>query len=241
MRIVYLGMNAIGKRVHDWLVETGEEIVALCLVAEDLAQVLNLRPDVIISGGFRHILPPDILALPRLGCINMHKSLLPWNRGANPNVWTIIEGSPAGVSIHLMDEGIDTGDVLAQAEVEIFPDDTAARLYKRMEEAQFDLFINFWHRFKQGEIVPVPQSALGDGSFHALRDFRALRRLDLNTIWTAGELITLLRAMTFPPFRNLYFEAGGRRYAVEISIEPMDAPREEGQRGTDGYLKQYGG
>lgn len=239
MRIVFLGINAIGRKVHDWLVDEGEDIVALWTKKKDLAELAEIAPDLVISGGFRHIVPEKYLGIPARGCINMHKSLLPFNRGANPNFWAIYEQTPAGVSIHFMDAGIDTGALLAQREVAVNPDDTSYTLYERLEEAQLELFREFWPKFKAGEAAPVEQRTLGRGSFHRIADFKAMRQLDPDAERNVGELIRLMRAMTYPPFDNLVFEEGGRRYAVEVVVRSVDGERDD-RTDSVGVLKQYG-
>jgi len=93
-------MNATGRAILDWLNEQDEAIVATVIEADELSAIDDHQPDLVLSAGFRHKLPARYLKVPQLGCINLHKSLLPYNRGANPNVWALIEGAPAGVSIH---------------------------------------------------------------------------------------------------------------------------------------------
>jgi methionyl-tRNA formyltransferase len=94
---------------------------------KDFVQQLNgLKPDVIIVVAFGQILSPEILSLPPLGCINVHASLLPHYRGAAPINWAVINGETVtGVTTMFMDAGLDTGDMILKAELEIGPDDTA--------------------------------------------------------------------------------------------------------------------
>ena len=89
---------------------------------------------------FGYILRPNFLRLIPRGCVNVHPALLPYNRGAYPNVWSIVDGSPAGVTIHFVDEGIDTGDIIAQAQVVIEPVDTGESLYRKLERGAVALF-----------------------------------------------------------------------------------------------------
>jgi len=106
--LVFLGLNDIGQRIYDWLTERDDATVqALLTEREQLDLVEDLEPDLLVAGGFRHIVPEDVLEIPTLGAINLHKSYLPYNRGANPNVWSIVEDGPAGVSIHYMTADID--------------------------------------------------------------------------------------------------------------------------------------
>jgi len=197
--------------------------------------VAKLSPDVVISAGFRYIVPPEILAIPTNGCINLHKSYLPYNRGANPNIWTIMDRTPAGVSIHRMDDGIDTGPILAHSLIKTAFSDTGKTLYEKLEAAQFELFTEFWPKFKVGGVNEMPQD--DGGSSHRTADLKAIRKIDLDESYLAGDLINRLRAMTFPPFNNCYVEIDGERYFLRIEITKGSFDSET----TDdsGTLRQY--
>jgi methionyl-tRNA formyltransferase len=235
MRISFLGINSIGKRILDWLQERDEEIVCMLTEKRDLEKIHQLHPDLIISCGFRHIVPPEILSVPGLGAINIHKSFLPLNRGANPVFWTLLDGTRAGVSIHFMTEEVDAGSIIAQREVEVAFDDTAKSLYRKLEEIQFDLFIESWEKIKQRKTVPRSQE--GTKSIHRIRDFQELRRIDPDRRIRIGDFLRYLKAMTFPPFQNAFLEMEGERYYVEIKIR-KESPAENLTDET-GHLKQY--
>jgi len=97
--------------------------------ADDVAELAGLKPDVIIVAAFGQILPESVLELPKYGCINVHPSLLPRHRGAAPVAASILAGdSFTGVSIMLMDEGLDTGPVLAQTQIPVMDNDTTGSL-----------------------------------------------------------------------------------------------------------------
>lgn len=99
-------------------------------VAEELRQ-MDLDAAVVVAYG--RILPPDVLAAPKYGCVNLHASLLPRHRGAAPIQWSILSGdSVTGVTSMLMDEGMDTGDILLQCQTPIGPDETADELSERL-------------------------------------------------------------------------------------------------------------
>ncbi|MFW6002780.1 MAG: methionyl-tRNA formyltransferase [archaeon] len=236
MRIIYLGFNAIGKKIYDWLLHNGENIVSSIETKDQLAKVYDLEPDLIISGGFRHIISQDILKIPRYGCINFHKSYLPYNRGANPNVWSIIENNFAGVSIHYMDTGIDTGPILAQKKVDVEFTDNAKSLYKKLEHAQFDLFVEFWPNFKSGNIEAQPQ--IEAGTYHKVDDFNKIREIDLNSQYNALDFINLLRALTFPPFKNCYTTIDGKKYFLEITITSAEDIEQDNYEHTH-MIKKY--
>lgn len=120
-----------------------------------------LAPDLLVVAAYGLILPRRVLAIPTFGCINVHASLLPAYRGASPISAAILDGvSTTGVTIMLMDEGMDTGPVLAQAEQPIQPDDTTATLSARLAEQGAALLVETLPRWLAGELPPIPQDQL---------------------------------------------------------------------------------
>jgi methionyl-tRNA formyltransferase len=124
--------------------------------------------DFIISYGYRHILKKDILDLFPFRAINLHISFLPWNRGADPNYWSIVENTPKGVTIHYMDEGLDTGDIIDQVEVEFDDHDTFATSYSKLHKEITNLFKKQWPYIKLGKCNRIKQK--GKGSYHNSKD-----------------------------------------------------------------------
>ena len=108
--------------------------------------------------------------------INLHISLLPWNRGSDPNLWSFLEDTPKGVTIHWLDEGLDTGDVLAQKEI-VFddPNETLMTSYNKLNEAISTLFSEKWSGIKDGTVVGEKQ--FDGGSKHMLKDKEILLHL----------------------------------------------------------------
>ncbi len=123
-----------------------------------LRELSDMRPEIIVVVAYGKILPAQILKLPPYGCINVHGSLLPKYRGAAPIQWAIINGEKkTGITTMLMDEGLDTGDILLQEETEISDDDNAETLSKRLSEIGAYLLIRTINGIKDGSIKPVPQ------------------------------------------------------------------------------------
>lgn len=121
-------------------------------------QLTRLQPEAIIVVGYGRLIPSWMLALPPRGNINVHASLLPKYRGAAPIQWAIANGeSVTGVTTMLLNEGLDTGDILLQRETEIGPDDTALTLAARLAELGADLLVETLRGLKTGTIRPVPQ------------------------------------------------------------------------------------
>jgi methionyl-tRNA formyltransferase len=125
---------------------------------EAVKELRELAPDVIIVAAFGQILPPKVLAIPPYGCLNVHASLLPRYRGAAPIAAAILAGEEqTGVTLMLMDEGMDTGPILAQAECEIEPQDTTGSLSVKLAHLGVDLLAETLPRWLDGQITPQPQ------------------------------------------------------------------------------------
>jgi methionyl-tRNA formyltransferase len=123
-----------------------------------------LKPDSIVVIAYGKILGSPILSLPPFGCINVHASLLPNYRGAAPIQWALIQGDlKTGITTMLMDEGLDTGDILLQEETDIHDNDTAESLGKRLAEMSAPLLLETLHGIEQGTLSPSPQ--VGTPSF----------------------------------------------------------------------------
>ena len=119
----------------------------------------KINPDVIVVVAYGKILPKEILDLPKFGCINGHASLLPKLRGASPIQWAIVTGEKkTGVSTMLMDEGMDTGDILEVVETGIGSDETAEELFDRLAVMSADLMISTLKKLQEGTVKPLKQN-----------------------------------------------------------------------------------
>jgi methionyl-tRNA formyltransferase len=118
-------------------------------------------PDLIVVAAYGLILAPRVLRIPNFGCLNVHASLLPGGRGASPITQALLEGAPeAGVSLMLMDPGMDTGPVLAQARRPVEADDTTESLGARLATLGAALLVETLPGWLAGAVAPVPQSEL---------------------------------------------------------------------------------
>jgi methionyl-tRNA formyltransferase len=122
--------------------------------------VAALRPDLIVVAGFSRILRDDVIRIPSRGCINVHPSLLPRYRGPNPIYWVLANGEKeTGVTVHYVDEGIDTGDVIAQRPVRIIGGDDERSLFARCVDESARLLTDVLRRFEDGPVPGAPQDA----------------------------------------------------------------------------------
>lgn len=126
---------------------------------EAVAGLVDLRPDVIVVVAFGQLLSPEILAIPPLGCINVHASLLPQYRGAAPIHWAVIKGEVvSGVTTMYMDKGMDTGDMLLKAEIQIHPEATTGDIHDSLKVVGADLLSRSLTLLAAGSAPRTPQN-----------------------------------------------------------------------------------
>ncbi|GAB4268798.1 MAG: hypothetical protein Kow0029_04370 [Candidatus Rifleibacteriota bacterium] len=175
-RILFLGPE--DSPLRQWLEETGEEVVATSRKI-DVSYIEANRICFLISYGYRHIIQKDVLEALDGRAINLHISFLPWNRGADPNLWSILEDTPKGVTIHYLDEGIDTGDIIVQDRVDFdYENDTLATSYDKLHKAMQRLFKDNWPAIRYGRCPRIKQA--GSGSFHLVKDKIKVEHLLVN-------------------------------------------------------------
>lgn len=168
MKVLLLGSdNPECEKLLSYLRAQGEDTV---FSSEKMTpeKARAIAPDIIVSYNFRYILKPDVFALPRLGTINLHVSYLPWNKGAHPNFWSHLEGTPKGVTIHYIDAGVDTGDIIAQRLVDFSDDDTLKTSYEKLHYAIQRLFAEYWPVIKAGTAPRMNQE--GEGTVHRMKE-----------------------------------------------------------------------
>ncbi len=247
MRVLLLANNWTGWQVADWLRQQGDEIVGLIIHPLDkrkfgdeiitavgvkvdqifdgsqlgqlatMEAIADLQAEIALSVLFDFILKPNFINLFPKGVINVHPAYLPYNRGQYPNVWSIVEQTPAGVTIHYIDPGIDTGDIITRQQVLVEPVDTGETLYRKLEQASVTLFKETWPLIQTGQIARRPQDSQS-GTYHRSRDVEKIDQIDLDKQYTARHLIDVLRARTFPPYAGAYFVHSGRKVYIRMEL-----------------------
>ncbi len=136
--------------------------------------LINLKSqkyDFIVSYGYRHIIPENITRYMHKRIINLHISFLPWNRGADPNLWSWLDDTPKGVTIHFIDEGVDTGDIIVQERIS-FPEEVREwnleTTYRCLSVHIEKLFACWWKFIATNKVEPMQQ--IGGGSAHKIQD-----------------------------------------------------------------------
>lgn len=120
--------------------------------------IRELAPELCVVVAYGRILPPEVLAIPPKGCINLHVSLLPQYRGAAPVQWAVLNGdTETGVSIMYLDEGLDTGDILKVAPVQIGPEETSGELFERITAQGAETLLEAIGEIAAGTAHAVPQ------------------------------------------------------------------------------------
>ncbi len=182
-----------------------------------LEELTRFHPGIIIVVAYGKILPPGILKLPPHGCVNVHASLLPKYRGAAPIQWAIIRGEKrTGITTMLMDEGLDTGDVLLQQELTISDNDTAETLGRHLAGLGASLLLKTMQAIRQGTVEPTPQA--GTPTFAP-----PLKKEDGRIHWsgTAEEIFNLVRGMY--PWPGAYCILGQERLKI-IRVKALAGP-----------------
>lgn len=163
-KILFLGYSRQQTTLIDDLVSTNNEVWH---TEESISSTSGF--DLVISYGFRHILKREVINSSPAPIINLHISYLPWNRGSHPNFWSFFECTPSGVSIHLLDEGIDTGPIIYQKYVNFTDDEkTFSQTYNRLIIEIEDLFRSNIEQIVSKNFVAVPQRR--KGSYHRVSD-----------------------------------------------------------------------
>lgn len=177
---------------------------------EAMEQLRAWAPDLIVVVAFGQILRPEVLNLPRFGCVNVHASLLPRWRGAAPVNAAILHGDEeTGVTIMKMDEGLDTGPLLSQRALRLAPDETAASLFDRLSTLGADLLLETLPGYLSGEIAPRPQPEEGVTYAPMLKKEDA--RLDFRR--PAEELARQVRA--YHPWPGAFMEWQGAPLKIQ--------------------------
>ena len=175
---------------------------------EALEIINEINPDVIVVVAYGKILPKEILTAAKYGCVNGHASLLPKYRGASPIQWCIVCGeTETGVTTMLMDEGMDTGDILETVKVKIGDNETAEELFERLSDISADLMLSTIEKLEKVEITPKKQE--GDATYAPIIK-KEMALLDFQK--PAKELFNAVRGYYSWPCA--YFFMDGKRMKV---------------------------
>lgn len=173
----------------------------------------RFKPDAVVVAAYGQILPPQVLKMPRWGCLNIHPSLLPKYRGVSPVASAILAGDDyAGVSVMLLDEGTDTGPIFARAQVPILDQDTTASLTDKLSRIGSALLLDVLPRWVRGTVEPQPQD-------HTAASYsRKLTKEDGRVDWTLPAVELWRRIRAFTPWPGAYTTFQGRQLKILAAV-----------------------
>lgn len=186
-------------------------------------EMKSLEPDVICVVAYGKILPQEILNIPKLGCINVHGSLLPKYRGAAPIQWAVLNGDKTtGITTMYMDVGMDTGDMILKEEVEIGSDETTGELWEKLSKVGGGLLVKTLEQIENGTAPRIPQS--DDFTMAPMLD-KEMSKIDWNNK-TAIEIKNLVRGLD--PIMGTYSYLDGKKIKIwKIDVIPNDNSNSE--------------
>lgn len=186
---------------------------------EFIEQVKNIAPDLICVVAYGKILPKELLEIPKLGCINVHGSLLPKYRGAAPIQWSVINGEKiAGVTTMYMDEGMDTGDMILKEEIKISEDETTGELWDCLGDIGAKLLVKTVKQIESGSVIRIKQPI--DGVTIAPMLSKEIANIDWENK-KAFEIKNLVRGLN--PIMGAYSYLNGKK----VKFWKVDALSEE--------------
>ena len=223
------GMKMVSSPVKEYAEEKGLKIYQPEKVrknVEFIEEIKKLNPDVICVVAYGKILPKEILEIPRLGCINVHGSLLPKYRGAAPIQWAVLNGDKiTGITTMYMDEGMDTGDMILKQEVEIGENETTGELWNRLAKIGGELLVETLKEIEKGT---APREKQENDFTIAPMLSKEMAKIDWNKK-TAQEIKNLVRglnpimgAYTFLNDKKIKFWKVDLAKEDEIMVENLD-------------------
>ncbi len=204
-------------------------------IAAVIQQFIDLRPDIVVVAAYGLLIPPEMLSVPKHGFLNIHPSLLPKYRGPSPVPSAILDGvEETGVSIMLLNEGFDTGPVLAREATKILPGERADALTQRLFEMGARLLAESAPRWIDGRIIPQPQDP--DVATYTAKLTREDGRVD----WTESASILCRRFRAYTPWPGLYTRWRGKRVRL-LDVEELPTPEEKPQtaKSAPGAVEAY--
>ena len=175
-----------------------------------------------ISAMFGHVIPQNIIETFRFGIFNLHPSLLPINRGANPIMWAILDHQPQGATLHKVDSNIDTGPIVSQIELKTSLDMNANRIYELCMDALFDIFVAKWEDLIDGKVLYSNQP-VGLGNIHFAKEITVFERVTYDEKITPGELIRRIQAFDHGKVRKLkYIDENNHEWELSINLEKCE-------------------
>lgn len=180
--------------------------------AHVIKRIRAIHPEIIFCIGAFQIIPPDVLKIPQKGCLNIHPALLPKYRGRYSTAWAIFNGEKeTGVTVHWMDEGVDSGPIIMQKKFSITNTDTAKTVYDKFTKTGTELFGIFLKKWLQGRKTDAMTQNEHDATYYK-KGLPNNGQIDWS--WDGKKLYNFIRAMTFEPFPPPSFTIGKKKMVI---------------------------
>lgn len=177
--------------------------------------------DIVFLLWWPDIVPKNIIKLSRRGFVNLHPSFLPYNRGMHPYYWSIVDKTPAGVSLHFINEKIDSGEIIDQERIQTDITFTGEKLYHAAAKKIISLFKKNYEKILTNKITCKPVD-ISRGTFHLKKDLDVHSEIILERKYKAEELLDIIRGRTFTSMPSSYFYKDGKKYHVRVQIEEAE-------------------
>lgn len=184
---------------------------------EHISEIIS-NYQLLLSLHCKQLFPSEIVRNVR--CINIHPGFNPWNRGWYPQVFSILNKFPAGVTIHEIDEMLDHGPIIAQEKIEIFPWETSYDVYTKIQIKEVECLSRHLDDILSGSYSLT--TPIFEGNINYKADFEKLCEIDLDKIQSIRETIDYFRALTFQGYKNAYFyDSSGEKIYLEIKLNRL--------------------
>ena len=193
---------------------------------EFLEVIRKTQPDYIVSGYYARIFSDELLGIPKVGCVNYHPARLPHLRGLTPHFSHMLLGDKKNyATLHWLDQGVDTGDIIAIASIDILPEDTGFETGRKLTEEGMRVFREMWPKIKEGKAPRIKQDNKDAGEFYFSWD---LAEIDWSK--TAVEIWNVVRSLTHP-LGGAWTMAGGHKMNVwKVKIVNKEKELASGER-----------
>ena len=186
-----------------------------------LIDSLPERCEIGILAWWPKIIEKELIHFPSQGFYNTHPSYLPYGKGRYPNFFALVEKTPFGVTVHKVDEGVDTGPIVERREIAYSWLDTGETLYTRATEAIFEIFKSTYPRIREGNLILIPNDPKS-GTQHHSSELETASKILLDQNYLARDLLNLIRARTFDGFPGCWFTEDNVKYEVRINIKRVE-------------------
>ncbi len=188
---------------------------------DNLDEVRSMSIEYGILAWWPLILPKNLINVTKRGFVNTHPAFLPFNRGKHPYFWCMYEGTSFGVTLHYINEEIDSGRVIARKLIPYTWEDTGESLYLKAREEMINLFCETYPKIKEGSAKEIEVN-WNEETFHFGNELEATCHIELDEKYKARDLLNILRGRMFKGKGAAYFLDDGKKYRISVEIESID-------------------